>query len=66
MVRSPPTKQGMRVRSLGQEDSPGEGHDNPSSILAWESLWTGEPGRLQPWDHRVGHDLMTKQQQQKQ
>ena len=23
------------------------GHGNPSSILAWESLWTEEPGGLQ-------------------
>ena len=34
---------------------------NHSSILAWKSPWTGEPGRL--WSmgsQRVGHDLATK------
>ena len=36
-----------------------------SSILAWEISWTEEPGGLSPWGHkRVGHNLMTKQQQQ--
>ena len=35
-----------------------------SSIVAWESPWTEEPGRLQSMGHkRVGHDLATKQQQ---
>ena len=36
-----------------------------SSILAWEIPWTEEPGRLQSMgSQRVGHNLMTKQQQQ--
>ena len=36
-----------------------------SSILAWEILWTEEPGGLQFMGlQRVGHDLETKQQQQ--
>ena len=35
-----------------------------SSILAWEIPWTEEPGRLQSTGlHRVGHALVTKQQQ---
>ena len=33
-----------------------------SSILASEITWTGEPGRQV--SQRVGHDLMTEQQQQ--
>ena len=33
-----------------------------SSILAWELPCTEEPGRLQSMDHRVRHDLATKQQ----
>ena len=38
----------MRIQSLGQKDSPGEGNGNPhSSILALEVPWTEEPGGLQ-------------------
>ena len=36
-----------------------------SSILAWEITWTEEPGKLQSMGlQRVGHNLVTKQQQQ--
>ena len=36
-----------------------------SSILAWEILWTEEPGGLQSMgSQRVKHNLATKQQQQ--
>ena len=36
-----------------------------SSILAWEFPWTEELGGLQSMGlQRVGHDLMTKQEQQ--
>ena len=36
-----------------------------SSILAWEIPWTEELGGLQSMGlQRVGHDLMTKQEQQ--
>ena len=36
-----------------------------SNILAWEILWTEEPGRRQSMgSQKVGHDLATKQQQQ--
>ena len=35
-----------------------------SCILAWKIPWTEEPDGLNSCgDHRVGHDLMTKQQQ---
>ena len=35
-----------------------------SIILAWEILWTEEPSRLQSMgSQRVGHDLVTNQQQ---
>ena len=27
-----------------------------SSILAWKISWTEEPGGLQSWGRRVGHD----------
>ena len=37
---------------------------NHSSILAWEIPWTEEHGGLQSSEsQRVGHDLVTKQQQ---
>ena len=36
-----------------------------SSILAWEIPWTKAPEGLQPMGlQRVGHNLLTKQQQQ--
>ena len=36
-----------------------------SSILGWEIPWTKEPGVLQStWSERVGHGLVTEQQQQ--
>ena len=31
----------------GSGRSPGRGHGNPSSILAWRIPWTEEPGGLQ-------------------
>ena len=34
-----------------------------SSILAWEIVWTEEPGGLQPMgSQRIVHDLATEQQ----
>ena len=36
----------------GSGRSPGGGHGNHSSILAWRILWTEEPGELQPWGHK--------------
>ena len=50
--------------SLGLEDSLEKEMATHSSILAWESPWTEEPGGLQSTGSpRVGHDLATKQQQ---
>ena len=47
----------MQVRSLSQEDPLEEGMATHPSILAWEILWTKEPGRLQSMGlQRVGHD----------
>jgi len=41
----------------GWEDPLEEEMATHSSILAWEILWTEEPGRLQPTgSQRVGHD----------
>ena len=41
----------------GLEGSPGGGHGNALSILAWRIPWLEEPGRLQSMgSHRIGHD----------
>ena len=47
MVRNPPALWETRVQSLSREDSLGEGMATHSSTLAWEILWTEEPGGLQ-------------------
>ena len=39
--------QEMQVPSLGWEDPLEKGIATPSSILAWRTPWTEEPGRLQ-------------------
>ena len=39
--------QEMSVRSLGQEDPLEKEMATPSSVLAWETPWTEEPGRVQ-------------------
>ena len=62
-VKNLPAVKETWVQSLGPEDSLEEGMATHSSILAWRIPWTEEPGR--PWSRkRVGHDLVTKQQQQ--
>ena len=63
MIKNLPAKQEMRVRALGGEDPPKEEMATHSSILAWEILWTEEPGGL--WSkelQRVRHNSETKQQ----
>ena len=47
MEKNPPAMDEMQVHSLGQEDPLGKETATHSSILAWESLWTEEPGRLE-------------------
>ena len=45
------------VQSLGWDNPLEEGMATHSSILAWEILWTEEPGWLQSMGlQRVGHD----------
>ena len=39
--------QETQVQSLGQEDPLKKGMATHSSILAWRTPWTEEPGRLQ-------------------
>ena len=68
MVKNSPANAGD-ARDMGfipeSGRCPGEGNDNPLSILAWEFLWTEEPGGLQVMGlQRVGRDLVTTQLQQ--
>ena len=61
MVKNPPAMQETWVLSLGWGDPLEEGMATHSSILAWRSPWTEEPGGL--WSvelQRVGHDLATE------
>ena len=54
------------VQSLGKEDSLEEEMATHSSILVGRIPYTEEPGRLQSMGlQRVGHDLVTEQQQQR-
>ena len=46
MVKNPPAKQEMQVRSLGQEDSLKTEMATHSSVLAWRIPGMGEPGGL--------------------
>ena len=64
VLKNLPAMQETQVWSLGQEDLLEKGMATHSSILAWETPWTEEPGRLQFLGlQRVGHNLATKQQQ---
>ena len=57
MVKNLPAMRETRVRSLGWEDPLEKEMATHSSILAWEILWTEEPGGLQSMGpQRVGHD----------
>ena len=50
VVKNPPANAGGirdSVSILGSGRSPGGGHGNHSSILAWKIPWTEEPGGLQ-------------------
>ena len=56
-VKNLPTMQETRLRSLGWEDQLEKEMATHSSIFAWKTSWTEEPGGLQSmgWQ-RVGHD----------
>ena len=55
-VKNPPAMQEaqeLRVQSLGQKDPLEEGMATHSSILAWRSPWTEEPGGgYSPWGRK--------------
>ena len=64
-VRNLPAMQETWVQSLGWENPLEKEVATHSSILAWETPWTEEPGELQSTrSQRVGHNLATKEQQQ--
>ena len=47
MIKNLPAMRETQVQSLGQEDPLEKGMATHSSILAWRTPWTEEPGRLQ-------------------
>ena len=56
-VKNSPAMWETWVRSLGWEGALEEGMATHSNILAWRSLWTEEPGRLQSMgSQRVRHN----------
>ena len=64
VVKNPPANTGHVGSIPGLGRSPEEGMTTHSSILAWETPWTEEPGGLQSMgSQRVEQDLATKQQQ---
>ena len=60
IVKNLPATQETQVRSLCQEDPLQKGMVTHSSILAWRTLWTEEPGGLQSIaSQRVEHEWVT-------
>ena len=56
-VKNLPAMQETQVQSLGGEDPLEKETVTHSSILAWKTPWTEEPGGLQSMgSQRVGHD----------
>ena len=56
-VKNLPAVQETQVRSLGWEDPLEKEMATHSSILAWKTSWTEEPGGLQSMGSQtVGHD----------
>ena len=57
MVKNLPAVQETQVQSMDWKDSPEKEMATHSSILAWKTTLTEEPGRLQSMElQRVGHD----------
>ena len=64
MVKNLPANAETQVLFLGLEDPLEKEMATQSNILAWEILWTEEPGGLQSVKlQKVRHDLTTKQRQ---
>ena len=51
-VKRPPAMQGTWVRSLGGDDPLEQEMATHSSIVAWKTPWTEEPGGLQSMDRQ--------------
>ena len=57
MVKNLPAMQEIQVQSLGWEDPLEEDVATHSSLLAWRTPWSAEPGGLQCTGlQRFGHD----------
>ena len=52
MVKNLPAMQKTQLRSLGQEDPLEKEMATHSSILAWKTPWTEEPGKPQSMGHK--------------
>ena len=66
VVKNLPAMKKTQDRSLGWEDPLEKAMAPHSSTLAWKIPWTEELGRLQSMgSQRVRHNLVTKQQQNK-
>ena len=60
IVKNLPAVQETRVQSLVRDDPVEKGMATHSSVLAWRTPWTVEPGGLQSMGlQRVGHDWGT-------
>ena len=65
MIKNPPANAGDVGSIPGSGRSPGGGNCSPLQYSCREIPWTEEPGGLPSMgSQRVGHDLVTKQQQQ--
>ena len=67
MVKNLPAVRETQVQSLGWEDPLEEGMEPQSSVLAWRSPWTEEPGGLwflatlspsNKWNHTKGEFIL--------
>ena len=55
--------QKMQIQSLGWEDPLEKEMATHTSIIAWETPWTEEPGGLQTLAWQKRYDLLTKKKQ---
>ena len=60
MVNNLAAMQETRIQTLGQENPLEKGMATHSSILAWEILWTEEPGGLQSTRSQKSQTRLTR------